>query len=780
MITNNEPLLLSGSWLLKVVKNSEFTKLNHTPVTYRQVEELPFKAYEGEVPGNYELDLLRAGDIEDPYFGTNAISMQAMESNYVLYARRFTYAGSDKNTMPQLVFEGIDTIADIYLNGERIGHSENMLIPYSIDQPPLLAGENELVVHIMPPGIHARKADISVGNMAATFNYEMLRLRKSPHMFGWDIMPRLISAGIFRPVYIRYVPLEHIKQTYLMTVSVNPQKRIAKMQFFYDMHIEGDDLSEYTVVIKGTCQDSTFEQERRLWFTAGKFIFDLSDVCLWWPKGYGDPNLYHVTVQLKHREKEVDSREFNLGIRTVSLTRTSTSDPFLNGDFHFTVNGKRVFILGTNFVPMDAYHSRDRQRLPKACELLDDIGCNTIRIWGGNLYEDDYLYDFCDKKGILVWQDFMMACAFYPGDDEFLNVMRHEAVTVVRRLRQHPSLMLWAGDNECDLFTKFEPFSVDPNRNKITREIFRDVLIFEDPTRPYLPSSPFIDEKAHTMPLDYVSENHLWGPRDYFKSDFFKNSMSIFVSEIGYHGCPSVSSIKKFIPEEEMWPWQNNNHWIAHATSPELIPGAMERIDLMVRQVRELFGIQPDTLTMFSAASQISQAEALKFFVELFRLSKPQRSGIIWWNLLDGWPQFSDAVVDYYYDRKLAYSYIKNAQQPVLLCFNEPENWNLQLKAVSDLQTEIRLTYRVEVYEFGNITLLITGEACLPPDSVTELVSIPFSHGEKKYYIIHWEYNGLSYKNHYVSGHPPMNLAEYLHFLGFYDPENPLTDALVQ
>jgi len=779
MHTSSKPVVLDGIWLMKYIKNSDFQKLGYIPATYSQVENLPAKAYDGKVPGNYELDLLRAGDIEDPFFGTNAISMQRMESNHVFYARRFTYT-AEENMLPQLVFEGIDTIADIYLNGRLIGHSENMLIPYIIDQPELLEGENELVVHIMPPGIHARKADYSTGHMAGAFNYETLRLRKSPHMFGWDIMPRLISAGIFRPVYINHIPVEHIRQAYLMTVSVDVRKRSARMQFFYDLNIEGDDLSEYTISVKGVCGDSEFEQERRIWFSAGKFVFDFDGAYFWWPKGYGEPNLYHVTVQLKRRASVLDTREFSLGVRTVSLTRTSTSDQFLNGDFHFKVNGERIFILGTNFVPMDAYHSRDRERLPKACELLEDIGCNCIRIWGGNIYEDDYLYDFCDRKGILIWQDFIMACAFYPGDEKFLAALKNEAVAAVRRLRQHPSILLWAGDNECDLYTKLEPFSVDPNRNRATREALRDVLIFEDPTRPYLPSSPYIDENANSLPIEFLSENHLWGPRDYFKSDFFKNSMSIFVSEIGYHGCPGVPSIKKFIPEDEIWPWQNNKYWIAHSTSPEIVPGAIERIDLMARQVRELFGIEPDTLELFAAASQISQAEALKFFIEMFRLSRAKRSGIIWWNLIDGWPQFSDAVVDYYYEKKLAYSFIKNSQQPVLLSFDEPMNWRIQLKAVNDLRAEVAVSYRVELFESGKAREICSGEEILPPDSVTGLVSLPYSHGENKYYMIQWEYNGKSCCNHYVSGHPPIDLGEYLDFLRFYNLGNSVTDSAVQ
>lgn len=755
---------LTGKWLMAYENHDEFLKKAVHPKTYQQVKEHTGKVVDATVPGNFELDLQRAGIIEDPFWGENLIQTQKLEGYHIWYSRKFDYR-SRPNTVAQIVFEGIDTVAEIYLNGELLGYVDNMLITQNFVPGNLVEGENELTVHIIPACIAARANRVSAGNTALKYNYETLRLRKAPHMFGWDIMPRIVSAGIFRPVYLEYKPVEHFKQAFLMTGSIDLYRKTAELQLFYEFEITGTDLSQYSIAVSGNCSGHTFSAESRLWFTAGKLSIHVDDAQFWWPRGSGHANLYHVTVELKKNGKTIDTNRFNAGIRTVRLNRTSTSDEFFNGKFQFEINGKKIFILGTNFVPIDAFHSRDRERLPKVMELLDDVGCNAIRCWGGGVYEDEYLFDFCDQHGILIWQDFIMACALYPIDEDFCRVMEKEAISAVRRLRNHVSIMLWSGDNECDMFVEFEPFNQDPNRNKITRKVLKEVLEYEDPTRPYIPSSPFVDEEAHKFPSEFLPENHLWGPRDYFKSNFYINSHCNFASEIGYHGCSSVESIKKFISKDKLWPWQNNPEWIIHAASPELDPKGtyIYRIELMAKQIQELFGTIPDNLEDFVIASQISQAEAKKFFIELFRLNKGNRTGLIWWNLIDGWPQFSDAVVDYYFDKKLAYHYIKQSQKPVILSFSEPKDWNCVLKAVNDTGKEQVLTYKVTDYT-GNNRVVMEGSAVVG-DGVLAIDKIHYSQGAKKIYVIEWSCGEYSGKNHYLSGNPPFDLSEYKQFL---------------
>jgi beta-mannosidase len=381
------------------------------------------------------------------------------------------------------------------------------------------------------------------------------------------------------------------------------------------------------------------------------------------------------------------------------------------------------------------------------------------------VYEDPVFYTACDEMGIMVWQDFAMACGVYPIDPEFQEVLRKEATAVVRSLRQHPSIILWSGDNENDRGVTREGYGRDPNFNRLTREVLPDVITMEDPVRPFIPSSPYVDEDAAKLPEEYLPENHLWGPRDYYKSNFYKGTLCQFVSEIGYHGCVSLASLKKFISQEKLWPWQNNDEWQIHAASPEAGAGGnyVYRIELMANQIRELFGFIPDRLEEFILASQISQAEAKKFFVEFFRTGQPDRSGIIWWNLIDGWPQFSDAVVDYYYNKKLAYYYLKQSQSPLLLAFTEPRIWKLRLTAVNNSGEDRAFTYRVTDYKTGETAL--SGDGSCGADEVYELGSVPYSQGEKKFYLIEWKSGNCLGRNHYLSGNPPFDFKEYTAFL---------------
>jgi beta-mannosidase len=761
---------LDGIWKLAVIHQADFVKMK-LPASYDAVAAAG--AIDGTVPGNFEIDLEKAGRIPDPFFGKNMLDMFKYEDCHVFYAGKFTFT-AEPGKRPEFVFEGIDTIADIYLNGEFLAHTDNMYLTHRIDGSALRDGENEIVVHIFPACIESRKNPVSAGNTHLKYNYECLRLRKSPAMFGWDITPRLVSAGIYRSAGIYLRPPESFRQCYLMTVSADAVRGTARVELFYETDIGDNPVTDYSITVRGRCGASEFSHSARLWFPSGKLRFDIEGAELWWPRGYSPgaygsagykAKLYDIEVTLEKNGKAVDSYKTKTGLRTVKLVRTGTTGIFHEGAFHFIVNGRKVFIMGTNWVPVDSYHSRDKARIPRIMELLDDIGCNAVRCWGGNIYEDPLFYRYCDEMGILVWQDFAMACGVYPTDGEFKAVIYREAVQVIRLLRQHPSIILWSGDNECDQFVTGDGYGRNPNLNRLTREAYPDAVYNEDPARPFLPSSPYIDEEAAMLPQEYLSENHLWGPRDYFKSQFYKGSLSHFASEMGYHGSVSVKSMRRFISPDKLWPWQDNGEWLVHAASPEIDKNGsyVYRIGLMAKQIRELFGIIPDNLEDFVLASQISQAEAKKFFVELFRVQN-HRSGIIWWNLIDGWPQFSDAVVDYYFYKKLAYYYLRQSQKPLILTFAEPQNWELTLCA-SNLSGTGPLEFSYLVRDFASGETVLASKGACNDQETFELAALPYSQGEKKIYLIEWQSGSCSGKNHYLAGNPPFEFAFYRGFL---------------
>ena len=279
-----------------------------------------------------------------------------------------------------------------------------------------------------------------------------------------------------------------------MTNKIDFSQNKALMQFYINVDANGDFITDYSVRICGVCGDSSFRCEQRLWHNSYQFSFTIDNCRLWWPKNSGEQNLYDTTVELLYKGNVCDKYKLNIGVRTIKLDRTDFTDKNGIGEFCFEVNGKKIFVLGTNWVPLDAFHSNDCNRMERALELLDDVGCNMVRCWGGNIYEPDEFFDFCDHHGIMVWQDFALGCAIYPQEESFVNKIEEEAIYQIKRLRNHSSLVIWAGDNEGDLM--YVNRYRDPNTNIITRDVLRKAMNAHDYSRPYLPSSPFVSVKA--------------------------------------------------------------------------------------------------------------------------------------------------------------------------------------------------------------------------------------------------------------------------------------------
>ncbi|MBQ9995054.1 MAG: hypothetical protein IJP32_01675 [Clostridia bacterium] len=755
-MTKRERIVLDGVW--KGAYSAECDK----PVCYADAVSAGMNEIPANVPGSLETDLEAAGILPEIFFGENVLRTYDYENVHYCYSRTFAYEPGDTDDV--LVFEGIDCFADIYVDGVRIGGCDDMLYGREYPLTGIGAGEHELFVHITPAAIEARKHPIAPSMNANEFNYDSLYVRKAPHMYGWDIMPRLVSCGIWKHVYIERRPKYHIDDLFLYTQRCD--ENYATVKATVATTIGNVNVHDRCFLkLTGVCGDSKFEVTRPMRHNSFVFTFGVNNPNLWWPHNYGDPSVYTVTAELYVQGELCETRDFAFGIRTVELDRTSTTDKDGNGEFCFKINGKKVFAMGSNWVQVDAIHARDEQRLPEILPMLTDIGCNIVRCWGGNVYENDIFYKYCDEHGIMIWQDFSMACGLYPQDEYFQNLMRREVEAVVKRLRNHPAIILWAGDNECDCAYSWGGDHRDPNENVITRKVIPEVLRIHDFSRPYLPSSPFIDEYAHRNGGS-ISEDHLWGPRDYFKGNYYKNTVCHFASETGYHGCPSPESLAKYIDKDHLWPCLGDRQWLVHAAAMtgEESHAYGYRIRLMWNQAETLFGKGNKAtadLETFSVASQISQAEAKKYFIERFRLSKWRRTGIIWWNLIDGWPQISDAIVDYYYDKKLAYDYIKRSQKPFCMMFDEPENEKLNLYGVNDTRTDKTIRYTVED-DTGRI--VVSGEALVKSDESTAVCAIPATD-EKRYYIIRWTDGETEGINHYFANIIDIDYDYYLTLL---------------
>jgi len=751
---------LNEGWKLTVLNDCDIKEEICTSEKLASYDGIIISA---QVPGDWPLDYVRHGLMDEPFFGSNYLELMNYETAHVYYTTTFVW--EDKpDDLTFLYFEGIDTVADIYLNGINIGHAENMFIPHEFAASSLVKGTNELLIHFSPVVLEARKYPIAAHHTMLKYNYESLVIRKAAHCFGWDICPRIISAGLWRPVWVRRKKAARIEDIFIWLEKLE-ENGSACVRASYDIDINRDSIHSYELQLEGSCGDSQFCTREKLWFVHGQLRFTVDNPKLWWVRGYGDPNRYEITATLLRDGKEVDTLCWKQGLRTIDLVRDDQITGEKEAEFCFVLNGKRIYIKGTNWVPADAFHSNDINRIPAILDLVWDIGCNALRVWGGGVYENDFFYDWCDEKGILIWHDFMMACGVYPKTDRMKKQLEEEARIIVRRLRNYACIGLWAGDNECDFVGYAQTGGrMDPTENGLTRSVLPNVLYGEDMSRPYLPSSPYV---SHTSYLDghiqETPEQHLWGPRDYYKGHFYHDHHATFASEMGYHGCNSPDSIRKFIPQNFLWPEKDNPMWIYHAASPELEDSPYRyRIRLMSSQIGYLFQQTPQNLDEYAYMSQISQAEAKKYFVESFRSHKGVRTGLIWWNIMDNWPQFSDAVVDYYFCRKLAYFYIRRSQQPLCLMMDDKDG-KLMLYAVNDYMDDCALRYSVTDVDSDEV--VTSGQHIVPADSACTLQMIP--DDEKiHFYAIRWELkNGETGINHYLQGNPPVDFKWYMNCL---------------
>ncbi len=769
----NHPICLDGAWRLYGFEEGSLSI--HDPASLAASALQPIPA---QVPGNVEIDLQRAGKLEDPFLGNNIFNLRPLERWEWWYERSFILpAETDSRFGWELVLDGLDCLATVWLNGELLGRTANALIPHRLPAGNALriGVENTITIRIESAWNFACRQTYEANQMSWEHRWEGLRVRKAPHVWGWDIMPRAASAGIWRSVRLEPCQEHAFDWLYYWTqsVSAGPASPSATLSVRFQFHSTAS-VDDLKVVFKGACGDHAFSYEWPVEFNADGCQISIADARLWWPKGSGNPDLYTVTATLQRGDEILASNTQRIGLRTIKLRSTAVSgspsereplstvparfDREADPAHHFflEVNGEPVFAHGSNWVPLDVMHSRDLSRLDRAIQLAVSSGCNMLRCWGGNVYESDRFFDLCDENGLMVWQDFAFACCAYPQDEAFLSEVRREAEAIIPRLRNHASLALWCGDNENDMLYLSE--GLDPQHNRLTREVIPQVLQRLDPQRSYLPGSPFYSPEALRQDKPNP-EQHLWGPRGYYKSPFYTRHSAHFISEIGYHGCPSPESLREFLPADQLWPWDRHQSWQTHCvvhwrnTARE-----RDRIRLMANQIKEVFGEIPDNLDDFAFASQFTQMEAKKYFIESTRLRKWQTSGILWWNLLDGWPQFSDAVVDYYYRRKLAWYAIRRAQYPVALIIGEAGSAKyLPLVLCNDTREAQRVTYKV--WESG-AGLLAEGEFTAPARQNWQIGCLRQFASNQRLLLLEWQVDGKAHGNHYLAGTPPFSLEQ--------------------
>ena len=773
-------VLASGSYAATSMSLDGEWRLDYFPQpddgAVREVAAVPSnaKTVKATVPGNCELDLVNAGILPPMEVGLNVLKLRPYECCQWLYTRTFDAPAVDvaSGARAVLVFGGIDTLADVFLNGTKIGETDNMLVAHSFDVTRFLKnGDNN--VQVLIRSVMCESQFQTIGELGWSMGDSLADaepFRKAGHMGGWDIFPRAFVSGLWRSVRLEVQPPVRIDQTAWIVKSLDVAGRRTDMMVTCRVQAPFSRLGNATIryaVSRGG--KVVAERTRRLDTYHNIAQFGASGIELWWPKGMGEHALYDATIEIMDDGGELLARHSEkIGFRTIKLERDDVYGADRPGQFLFRVNGEPCYIRGSNWVPLDALHGRDSRFMQSTLELFDDLNCNMVRVWGGGVYEPDGFFDFCDEHGIMVWQDFMTGCSAFPQSDDYAKATEREVREIVLKYRNRASLAIWSGNNENDeaFRWKLGGLARDPNRDRISRTTIPNVLFEYDVTRPYLPSSPYRSPDV-VKGVAKPSEDHLWGPRAYYKTNYYTNSPCWFASEMGYHGMPNRELLERVMTKGCVYPWKGspapfekdhkklewNDEWLIKASNPLMRrdSGLMRRNDLMTNQVRLMFGGVDTDLDTFIAQSQFVQAVAMKTFCELFRSRKFTRfNGLIWWNVRDGWPQLSDAVVDYFGGKKRAYYALKNAQRDQIVCVVDDHTaW-----AVNDARRPVKGRAVFTDAETGERRLAVD-DFEIPANGKLALGSVPFEG--QGVVLIDAVLDGQPFKSHFLYGEPPFN-----------------------
>lgn len=663
------------------------------------------ESYAAQVPGCIHTDLLKNNVIDPPFYRTNDLDVQWIDKEDWVYTTSFLVdkAVLSKNNV-DIVFEGIDTFADVFINDSLVGKTKNMFRTWKWDiKHHLKPGENSLKVYIHSPiekGIELYDSYDFVYNATFLDQSEIggvgdkkvaAYMRKAQYQFGWDWGPRLVTSGIWKPVYIQAfndVSIEHVA---FSTTKIQQNKATLKMQASCLSDIDQEAQARIFI-------NNKLYTEKAIQLKKGKNSYidtlTVENPDLWWPKGHGNQPLYQGKLEIiAQRAKSTQVETF--GIRTVELVREKdnrTNSLFYHPDstgisMYLKINGKPIFAKGANIIPLDNFVTRpSKAKYDSVIQDALDANMNMLRVWGGGIYEYDYFYDRCSEEGILVWQDFMFACKMYPGNQEMLNNIAHEVKDNVIRLRNQPSVVLWCGNNEIlgawfnwgwskQIEEEYGKETADRIWNEY-KAIFHetipntlDSLMVEEP---YWSSSP--SAGMGNLETQDNGDMHFWGV--FWGNNTFEDYREVvgrFMSEYGFQSFPAVRSLKKFALDKDMS--KDSEVMLSHQRSMHKHDNIMKWYNMYYPEAKDF--------ESFVYASQVLQADGMKIAMESHRAAMPYCMGTLYWQLNDCWPAISWSSVDYYGNWKAFHYVTKKAYQPVIVVPEVKQN-QLTVKVVSD------------------------------------------------------------------------------------------------
>lgn len=691
------------------------------------------------VPGAVQTDLMASGIIDDPFYGDNEKRVQWVGEKDWEYRKYFEVSAQDlAQNHQELVFEGIDTYATIFVNGHEVFRADNMFRTWRVDVKGFLhEGQNEIRVAFdsvfkidIPKYLAAPYKLQAWPNNDQSDLWISLYARKAGYNYGWDWGPRLITVGIWKPVYLDCWSDIRLKPSQIVTNKADNRK--ASMKAFVEL--ESDNATEATVEILS--EGKTLYKTVKSIAVGANLLecpFTVLSPELWWTKALGEQKIYDFDIKVTAAGTTVTRTE-RTGIRTVEVVREKDAR---GRSFYVRLNGVAVFMKGADWVPIDNFPARiSRERYTSAVNDAVRANMNMLRVWGGGFYESDDFCDACDRAGILVWQDMAFACGMFPSDNAYLESVKAEVRDNVSRLRNHPSLALWCGNNENEI-SYFEwgwnrTITVEQRReyesslHRLFYEVIPETISSADASRYYHPGSP--STGFNGIPYS-EGDAHYWGVwKGAWVEDYLKpENIARFMSEYGFQSYPDMRTIGSFAPKNQQY--VGSNVMIAHQKAHDDNTRDPNFGDNMMKKYMEHYYRIPDSFPDYVYLGQFQQAEAVKVAMEAHRRAKPYCMGTLFWQLNDCWPVASWASVDYNGRWKPLQYYARRAYSDILVSpYLKESSKAVAIRVVSDLRKSTSAELEIKVMDFkGNVQLSRTVTASIAADSSADVAEIPLS-----------------------------------------------------
>lgn len=718
---------------------------------------LPSPKFPAHVPGVVHLDLMHNNLAPNFYAGLNEHSDIAKELEYQdwVYTTSFEIYEKDlQNNQMELVFEGLDTYASVYLNDSLILEANNMFRTWIISIRDIVKiGTNNLRVHFITPlnkhEFEVMKAPYQLPSGNETGDLQVSAYtRKAAYQFGWDFAPRFVTCGIWRPCYIRIWDHFRINHFFAETKSISGTiSKTATMQFHFELESDSTYAEPFTVEMSGL--------EFQIYIEKGikeiTFFHQIENPKLWYPNGYGNHPINVSTLSILDSDfKKVYSKDVHYGIRTIELVNEKDS---IGTSFYFKVNGKPIFMKGANYIPQDLFLPRvTNQQTTDLITLVHDANMNMIRVWGGGIYESDFFYQQCDLRGILVWQDFMFANSMYPATEEFHKNVAAEIDDNVKRLRNHPCIALWCGNNEIEVawhnwgwqkqfgYSEKDSTEIWENYKTIFHKLIPDKLKTLDPSRAYIPSSP---QSNWGKPENFNhGAMHYWGVwHGDEPTENFKTNVGRFMVEYGFQSYPNHDLLSQYLTTDQLK---------LHFDSLEFknLQKSYKGNRLIELEIAKYFFYIPDpddykmsqpmnkyeNMAQFDWlwATQYVQGQALKTAIIAHRLKAPHCMGTLFWQLNDCWPGASWSVLDYRQTPKLSYLQVQKWFSPTI-AISKKNTASFDLTVHSDIPITGKAILNFLDEESGETIKTVEIEFILDALETKNIWTFPLKKWKKKY-----------------------------------------------